>query len=88
MKLTFEDKKQMIELRKSGWSWPDLSKQFQVNRSNLKYLYKLAERHGTEFLRKGKNNSYSPELKQELIDKVLIEGQSINKISLEYGLPN
>ena len=44
------------------------------------------ERHGVEVVRKGKNNYYSPDLEQEIINKVLIEGQSQLTVSLDYTL--
>ena len=37
---------------------------------------------------KEKNRYYSPDLKQEMIDKVLHENWSQDRVSLEYGLPN
>ena len=87
MKLTYEDKVQIYELRKQGESFKLLSNQFGVNISGLKYMVKLIDRYGIEIVKKGKNCYYSPELKQEMIDKVLHEGLSIEKVSLEYGLP-
>ena len=40
-------------------------------------MIKLIDRYGIEFVKKGKNRYYSPELKQEIIDKVLLEGRSL-----------
>ena len=88
MKLTYEDKVQIYELRKQGQSFNQLSKRFGVDVSGLKYMVKLIERHGIEIVKKGKNRYYSPELKQEMIDKVLLESRSRVSVALDYDLPN
>ena len=79
MKLIYEDKVQIYELRKQGQTFNQLSKRFGVDASGLKYMTRLIERYGIEIIKKGKNCYYSPELKQEMIDKVLLEGRSQKK---------
>ncbi|EKZ0830130.1 IS3 family transposase [Listeria monocytogenes] len=86
MKLTYDDKVQIYELRKQGYSLEKLSNKFGINNSNLRYMIKLIDRYGIEFVKKGKNCYYSPELKQEIIDKVLLEGHSQIRASLDYAL--
>ncbi|VJG84661.1 IS3-Spn1, transposase [Streptococcus pneumoniae] len=88
MKLTYDDKVQIYELRKQGYSLEKLSNKFGINNSNIRYMIKLIDRYGIEFVKKGKNRYYSPDLKQEMIHKVLHEGWTKDRVSLEYGLPS
>ena len=70
MKLSYEDKIKIYELRQSGQSIKSLSKQFAIAESSVKYMIRLIDRHGINIVKKGKNTYYPPELKQEMIDKL------------------
>ena len=65
MKLNYEDKVRIYELRKQGQSFKQLSKRFGVDVSDLKYMMKLFDRYGIDIVKKGMNRYYSPELKQQ-----------------------
>ena len=88
MKLTYEDKVQIYELRKQGQTFNQLSKRFGVDASGLRYMTRLIDRYGINIIKKGKNRYYSPKLKQEMIDKVLLEDRSQQSVCLDYGLSN
>ncbi len=49
-------------------------------------MIRLIDRHGIDILRNGKNRVYSKELKLEIINKVLVDNQSIRATAIEYGL--
>ena len=65
MKLNYEDKVRIYELRKQGQSFKQLSKRFSVDVSCLKYMMKLIDRYGIDIVKKGMNRYYSPELQQQ-----------------------
>ncbi|HFI0329013.1 TPA: IS3 family transposase, partial [Streptococcus suis] len=45
MKLSYEDKVQIYELRQNGNSLNSLSKQFGIAQSGIKYMIRLIERY-------------------------------------------
>ena len=88
MKLTYEDKIEIYQLRKQGESLKKLSQKYDIAVSNIKYLVRLIDRYGIEIAKKVKQRYYSPELKLEIMNKVLLEGHSQSSVSIDYALPN
>ena len=59
MKLSYEDKVQIYELRKQGQNFNQLSNQFGVNVSGLNYIVKLIDCYGRNIVKKGITRSMS-----------------------------
>ena len=55
MKLTYEDKIEIYQLRKQGESLKNLSKKYDITDSNIKYLVRLIDQYGIEIVKKEKN---------------------------------
>lgn len=85
-KLTRKQKIEIYTKRKNGVLMTILSKEYNIRCDNINYLIRLIDKHGFNILRKNKNNYYSPKLKVEIINKVLVDGQSIKSTAIEYGL--
>ena len=54
MKLTYEDKIEIYQLRKQGESLKNLSKKYDIADSNIKYLVRLIDQNGIECVIKKK----------------------------------
>lgn len=63
-----------------------LANEYGVGVEIIKHLVRLIDYHGEDVLRNEKNRTYSVRLKEEIINKVLIDGQSNNETAVEYGL--
>lgn len=85
-KLTNEQKIEIYERKLKGESTKELSIEFNINISNVKYLFSLINKHGKNILRNGKNRYYSKEFKEIVINRVLIGKESINSVAIDIGL--
>ncbi|MCJ8343653.1 MAG: transposase, partial [Cetobacterium sp.] len=85
-KITNEQRLEIYQKRKQGHTLPSLSKEYGIRADNISYLVRLIELHGEGILRREKNNYYSHDLKIKIINKVLVDKQSITSTAIEYGL--
>ena len=87
MKLTIEDKLKIYKLKKRGYRYKDIGKQFCIDPSNLSYMCDLIDLYGKEAIDTRHRRKYTKEFKQELINKVLIDKEKVYNVALQYGLP-
>ena len=87
-KLTYEDKINMYSDKKNGMSIIQISNKYKVRETTVKYIYRLIEIHGYDILRTTKNKYYSPSQKEQIINRVLLNNESITSVSIDEGLLN
>ena len=87
MKLTEEDKKRIIELKKQGIGHETIAKRFKVAKKRIQTIWYAYELHGLEVIKHPpKNKKYSAEFKLEVINRVF-QGESKTRLAAEYNLP-
>ena len=85
-KLSYEDKINIYEERKSGKSISYLSSKYNVRADNLKYLIRLIDRHGYNVIKTIKNKRYTIAAKERIINRVLQNNESTCAVSIDEGL--
>ena len=87
-KLTYEDKINLYVDRKSGMSVHSVSKKYNITVNGVNYLVRLIDRHGYDILRKSKNREYPRYIKEQAINRVLINNESVWSVAIDIGLPS
>lgn len=87
MKYSFELKKEIYKKHCEGYGTAFLSKKYGLDEHGIKYLCRLVDKHGLEAI-KHKHTNYSPEYKLAAIHRVLVNGETINSVAIDLGLPN
>lgn len=85
-KLTKEQKLEIYKKRKDGVTISQLSEQYNIEKSIIKYFCRLIDVHAIDILRKSKNTRYSLSLKEEIVQQVLLHNQSVTSTAIQYGL--
>ena len=85
-KLSYEKKIDLYKDWKNGLSIIKLTKKYNINESGVIYLTKLIDKHGYDILRKDKNKHYTIHDKERIINRVLLDGESIITVSIDEGL--
>ena len=85
-KLSYEDKINLYNDKKRGMSIGSLSDKYKVRKCVINYLTALIDKHGIDILRTSKNKIHTKYEKQEVIDRVLINGEAKWAVALDVGL--
>ena len=85
-KLSFEDKINLYNDRKSGVSISSLCSKYKILHANVKYLTRLIDRHGYDILRKNRNRKFTSYEKEKIINRVLLNNESLLSVAIDEGL--
>ena len=85
-KLSYEQRIDIYNEKKHGTSISVLSKKYNVRKNVIQYMTSLIDIHSIDILRKNKNNVYPKYKKEAIINRVLIDRESIWAVALEEGI--
>ncbi len=87
MKLSDEDKREIIRKRDEGISVKQLSIEYEVNIDTIKRMIRKYRVHGPDSLVKTSKRVFPPERKYEVLCRYQ-KGESLNSLSIEYDIEN
>lgn len=85
-KLSFEDKINLYNDRKSGVSISSLCSKYKILHANVEYLTRLIDKHGYDILRKDRNRKFTSYEKEKIITRVLLNNESLLSVAIDEGL--
>ena len=85
-KLSYEDKIEIYNERKNGRTFSYLSTKYNIRIDNIKYLVRLIDKHGYDILRTSKNRIFSTIEKERIINRVILNNESVCYIVIDEGL--
>ena len=82
----YEEKINLYYDRKNDMSFPSIKSKYGINKSGVEYLVRLIDKHGFDILRTNENKSYSSKEKERILNRILIDNESILSVSIDEGL--
>ena len=80
MKLTYEDKIKIYQLRKQGETLKNLSRKYDIDGAHIEYLVRLIDRFGIEIVKKEKTSLLNKIIKRrEVILKTVLRITNTNR---------
>ncbi len=87
-KLSYNDKINLYNDKLNGKSIKSLSQKYGITYHNVQYLIRLIDRHGFDILRTSKNKKYTSQEKERIINRILLNNESIQSVAVDEGLPS
>ena len=87
-KLSYEDQVNLYNDKIKGIAIKSLGLKYGITYHNAQYLIRLIDKHGFDILRTTKNKTYSSFEKERIINRVLLNNESIMSVSINEGLPS
>ena len=87
-KLSYKDKINIYKERKKGKQISFLSSKYNVRSDNIAYLIRLIDKHGFDILRTTSNRKYTSVEKERIINRILLNNESVISVAIDEGLSN
>ncbi len=82
-KINYEKRINLYYDRKNGMSFTSLKSKYGINKSGVEYLVRLIDKHGFAILRTNESKSYSPKEKERILNRIIINNESILSVSID-----
>lgn len=84
-KISYEERINLYYDRKNGMSFPSIESKYGINKTGVEYLVGLIDKLGFDILRTNENKSYSFNEKERILNRILIDNESILSVSIDEG---
>ena len=85
-KLSFEDKINLNNDRKSEISISSLCSKYKILHANVEDLTRLIDNHGYDISRKNRNRKFTFYEKEQIINRVLLNNEFLLSVAIDEGL--
>ena len=85
-KLSYDDKINLYNDKNSGMSISCISRKYNITTTGVNYLVRLIDTHGFDILRTTKNRKFSLKEKERIINRILLNNESVNSVAIDEGL--
>jgi len=85
-KLSYDDKINLYNDRKYGMIISAISRKYDIAFNGITYLVRLIDKHGFDIIKKDKNKYYTPSEKERIINRILLNNETVNSVAIDEGL--